>query len=206
MRMQRRKKDIGVRQAILISLVLVSLASCAAQTAVEPSSTQSPTGKRIITPTPVASGAPLVEQDEIRGENLSLSCDDLLTVEELYTYNPNFALDRELAPIFSSTAKEFEGYKGITCSYLNLSSGNIIQISVAKLDPPSSLKVQDKLLSSNNSAEQDPANETTTLFSMNGDTGNLTLLRNSYFISVHSNQFAQQEEAMKFVTPILAKL
>lgn len=68
------------------------------------------------------------------GTALSMTCDQLLTPDQLYAFNPNFGDDPGYQPAAGSLAATAVADKGVACAYLNQSSGAVIQLSVAQPD------------------------------------------------------------------------
>lgn len=85
---------------------------------VEPSASATPTD----TPEPVDSGIPV-----------SLTCDQLISAQQMYEFNPNFSLDDSWTPSSTSRAAFAIDYQGIACSWVNDSSGERITVSVVHL-------------------------------------------------------------------------
>ena len=76
------------------------------------------------TPTPTAPPTPV-----------GVTCDQVLTPDQLYAFNPNFGTDPGYTPKSGSLEKQIVDWQGVSCGYLNQTSNNVIQIAVAK--PPS---------------------------------------------------------------------
>ena len=62
---------------------------------------------------------------------LEISCDALLTPEQLYAFNPNFGADPGYEPSAASVVTLVEEDAGTACGYLNQTSGEIIEVAVA---------------------------------------------------------------------------
>ena len=60
-----------------------------------------------------------------------ISCDALLTAEQLYAFNPNFGADPGYEPSAASVVTLVEEDAGTACGYLNQTSGEIIEVAVA---------------------------------------------------------------------------
>lgn len=63
---------------------------------------------------------------------VGLTCEQLITLDELYAFNPNFSLVAVWSPPAGTDASRAAAAEGIACSYINQSSQERIVISVAK--------------------------------------------------------------------------
>jgi len=84
----------------------------------EPTSSAEPTPTP--TPTPEATGSPIAQ-----------SCGDLLTLQNIYDFNPNYGTAPSYSPTAGGLAETAASYNGLTCGYSNQSSGELIEVSVA---------------------------------------------------------------------------
>ena len=116
-----------------VSLALIALAGCAPAGNSEPtaSATAKPTGtatsepSATAEPTATATPGPVAE-----GTAVDKSCDQVLTADDVYDLNPNMSVD----PGYSATsdvAVTATSYDGISCGWLNETSGEVIEVSVA---------------------------------------------------------------------------
>ena len=117
-----------------------------------------------------------------------LSCDRIISVTDLYAFNPNYSLDTSRSPKVGSTAKLLTDFKGVSCSYLNLSSGDVIDVAVAKFDPNSMNKVKELVVKS--------AQPTTALslpagseafFTREGGNGAVNVVTGNYWVIVSAS-------------------
>ncbi|MDR5701807.1 iron ABC transporter ATP-binding protein [Agromyces aerolatus] len=93
----------------------------------EPTATPSPTASATPEPTtpPTETAAP-----EESSPPFAIDCDALLTLEQLYVFNPNFGVDPSYEPD-SATITQVVEQGGTACGYLNQTSGDYLQIAVA---------------------------------------------------------------------------
>ena len=71
------------------------------------------------TPTPEATGSPIAQ-----------TCGDLLTLQDVYDFNPNYGTAPDYSPTAGGLAETAADYNGLTCGYSNQSSGELIELSV----------------------------------------------------------------------------
>ena len=61
-----------------------------------------------------------------------MSCDQILTLDDVYLYNPNFGTDVYYEPTAGSAAETAVSYDGVACGWLHQTSNEIIEISIAQ--------------------------------------------------------------------------
>lgn len=105
-----------------------SASSSASATSAPTGATAGSSSTPIPTPTPTDPPTPV-----------TLTCDQVLTPNQVYAYNPNFGVDPGYAPKKGSLEAEVAGWKGVTCAWLNQTSGDVVEIAIARL-PASQLE------------------------------------------------------------------
>jgi hypothetical protein len=129
-RSARRRTGLLLAGGALFALVLSGCApaneptpsdsAAATSTAsAEPTTSEEPTSTPTPTPTPEATGSPIAQ-----------TCDELLTLQDVYDYNQNYGTAPAYSPTASSLAETAATYNGLTCGYSNQSSGALIELSV----------------------------------------------------------------------------
>ncbi|MFZ4840873.1 hypothetical protein [Mycetocola saprophilus] len=101
-----------------------------ASSSAKPSGTPNASGDPSANP----SAAPSATADPLESGVVPLTCDQLLTPETVYAYNPNVSATTS-APAAGSTAAKIQGIGGLACQLTNNSSGTTIDVAVAALDP-----------------------------------------------------------------------
>ncbi|MGV8882170.1 MAG: iron ABC transporter ATP-binding protein [Rhodoglobus sp.] len=145
------------RSAILaVPLVIVALATLSGcvpdgagtpKPTVSSSASTTPTPSATATSTPTPSATPTVGTDT----PLSIGCDALVTGEQLYDFNPNFAPKPDYAPAAGSPAAEAVSRGGVACAWVNLSSGETIEIAAAQPAPERVTALANELVTAGNS-------------------------------------------------------
>ncbi|MFJ3488916.1 iron ABC transporter ATP-binding protein [Leifsonia aquatica] len=180
----------------------LALAGCA-PTATSPSS--SPTGtagggaattKPTVTPTPTPTEPPTP---------VTLTCDQLVTADQLYAYNPNFGPNPDYKPKDGSLEATIADWQGVTCSWLNQTSGDVIQIAVAQ--PPAS-----QLDGLKNAAITDSQPVPTygappiEGYFKTGESGQVQIFRGGYWIVAESTAFFEPGDAAPLMENVLGNL
>lgn len=92
----------------------------------DPSS--SPTSTEL--PAPSDSATPVEKPTPI-----SLPCDSVVDLQTMYDFNPNFGLLTKFTPDSGSLAAKAAANKGTVCRWVNQTSGDTIDISIARPGP-----------------------------------------------------------------------
>jgi hypothetical protein len=117
------------RVLITLAAASVALAVLAGCTPTEPEPTAAPTTE----PTP--SETPSTEPtDQPVGTPIGKSCDQLVSPDTLYVYNPNFGPVDDFTPTAGTPAASALAYAGVACRWQNETNGQAIDVSVAQLD------------------------------------------------------------------------
>lgn len=198
---------LGAFKTFLAILVLVFfvpvLSGCSSKTvtpvAPVPSNITTDKAKETSSSMPVEAG--------IIGSSVQETCDTLISIEDLYNFNPNYALDSSRSPESGSLAKLATDYKGISCTYVNLSSGDSVTVSLAHFDDQSFTKVSEQREKESRPATSDliPLGFTAH-FSSNTAGGTLEVLGNNYWLTASSTWAQSADELLKLVSNSLNKL
>ena len=196
----------GAIFSVLVATVVLSSCSISAPTGTSGPSTDSTAGSApAVTP---SDSVPSTSTSTPRiGQPIGLTCQDLLSVQDLYAFNPNFSFSEGAAPVSGSLGEKIVNEQGISCQYLNLSSGETIVISVAKLSSP---EIADHVIDIGNSSSPTVAlgsfPNKGAFFSSTDGVGTVNLFSNQYWVSATSRWFTQPEDAVRFLEAPLMKL
>ena len=154
---------MSARRTLLITVPLLTavllLSGCGP--AAGPESTSKPTATprptTSATPTPTATATPTAEPDAPTapqvetGESVGLSCNDVVTPQQIYDYNSNFSIVDGFVPESGSLAAQAVAANGLACRWMNQTSGATIDVSVAHLDARSN-QIRKEFLASNSTS------------------------------------------------------
>ncbi len=174
------------------AIALALLVGCG-PTDSQPPATATPTPTIIIEPTPTPT--PSATADDAVA--VTVGCDELVTAQELYDYNPNFALQAQFSPTPGSLAAEAVAAKGVACSWVNLTSGETIVMAVAHLGDAALTARANELVVSSNSV---PTYEVEGYFLLDGGVGTAQAFKSPYWISATSTYFFEPGD----VAPLMA--
>lgn len=182
-------------------LASVSLAGCTPT----PTPSKTPTSSAVATTTPT--GTPLPSATPTAPPTpVGLTCEQVLTADQVYAYNPNFGVDPGYAPADGSLEKKIVDWKGVACAWKNQTSGDVVQIAIAK--PPS-----DALESLKNAAIT-TAKPVPTYgvppqvegYFTAGDAGQVQIFRGPYWIVAESVAFSEPGDAAPVMQSVLGNL
>ena len=93
----------------------------------------SPTSTPTASPTPTSS--PTEQPNDLVVLPFSIPCDELVSADALYEFNPNVGVDPQ--PSATGLVATIAEAGGVTCGWLNQTSGDRISVGVLKLDAAS---------------------------------------------------------------------
>jgi hypothetical protein len=126
----RRGARVGL---IAVGLaVSVGLAGCLQVAPAAPSTTPSAVATSPGVSTPTTSPTPTVAPTN---RAFVENCGILITPDQLYAYNPNYVVDADYASKTGTVAAAVKAQLGQTCGWIDESSGDILEVSVAAPTP-----------------------------------------------------------------------
>lgn len=152
---QRRVRPRIPLVATAIAVAMLAVAGCSAE---EPDDTASPSPSASRAPSPSAepdatatpapsptpsetpsdapgeTAAPEPSAAPLSGQPVGLRCDELLTAQDVYDYNPNVGTDPGYRPRAGSGPEQTNELSGIACGWLNQTSGQTYSIGAARFD------------------------------------------------------------------------
>ena len=193
------------------TVAVVALAGCSSGSTPEGSAsataTPTSTSAASATPTPTATPAPSsTPTPTAAGTAVALSCDQVLTLDDVYAFNPNYGV----APGFEATSasgKTAAEFQGLNCGLLNQSSDGIIEISVAQPNDVLMGQLKTKAAGSGPSVPTygtPPAVEG--YFATAGGIGEAQVFNGTYWVTVSSTEFFEAGDAEQLVSAALSHL
>ena len=184
---------------VIFSILLTSCATSETEPVAPVSSKVATTPKTQVTSLPV--------EDGIVGVTTGMDCSTLISIEDLYKYNPSYSLDPSFSPQPGSLAKLATDYKGISCTFINLSSGDSFTISLAKFAPESfNVFKQKRVEGSTQVSSESIPSSFIGLFVSGTNGGTLEILGNDYWLSATAPWAQTPEDLLKPLSSALTKL
>jgi hypothetical protein len=200
-----RSRSAGViRAAVVLAMIgtgSLGLAACA--------STPTPTAKPAVTPSqsPTTSAAPSAAPTPA-STPVALTCNQLITPDQIYAFNPNFGTDPGYAPKAGSLAAKVVAYKGLACGWLNQTSGDVIEIAVARPAASELTSLKNTAVTNSQSVPTygTPPQVDEAYFAMQGQAGEVQVFRGSYWITASSTAFAEPGDPAPLIQNVLDNL
>jgi len=185
------------------AITLALLAGCALESkAVDPVASSTPT--RTSTPTPTQTATPTsTPVSTVDGIPITITCDQLITPQAMYDYNPNFSLKADYKPAAGSLAAQVATQKGLTCGWVNQTSGDLIEVAVAHLPAAHLTELKNTLVTTSHSV---PTYNVEGYFLLNGKTGEAQAFSDPYWIVATSTAFFEPGDAQPIVAAGIAVL
>lgn len=203
--MQTRTKALAL---IVLSTTVTSslLAGCATSSLKEPTQNQTVEGRLPVTPsaaTPAPSGS---ESESLHGVPVGHTCQNLISLQALYDFNPNFSLTTSQKPIQPTVSAPYERLAGITCLYMNQTSGEVIQLSIAKITEDA-LQIPGTAFATAGRPVSTLSNiHIKVFFEENNGNFIFRLVNGNYLLAVSSALLSSAEDNFKFISPALKNI
>ena len=189
------------------SLALIALAGCAPAGDSEPtaSATAKPTGtatsepSATAEPTATATPAPVAA-----GTAVDKSCDQVLTADDVYDLNPNMGVDPGYSAS-SEAAVTATSYDGISCGWLNETSGEVIEVSVAMPNDTLANTLKDAALAGGEIVPTYGSAPTVEGY-FSAATGTAQVFTGGYWVAVTSPDMIEPGDAERIMGTVLGNL
>ena len=141
--------------------------------------------------------------DEPSGIPVGKTCDELVSPDTLYVYNPNFGAIEDFTPQTGSPAASALSHSGVACRWQNQTNGQNIDVSVAQLD-------DDALTALKNAAFADsqmvPTYGEEAYFVVADGVGTAQVFQGPYWIVAESQVFFEPGDATEIVQSVISAL
>jgi len=135
---------------------------------------------------------------------MQVSCDDLISAQDMYDYNSNFSLTDDYSPAAGSDAATIvNDYQGVACRWVNDSSGEKIDIAVASLQDYTLTDLKNGLINSSTSV---PTYDVEGYFTTVKKIGQADAFSDPYWISADSDYFLEPGDASPLIADVVAAL
>jgi len=177
---------------------LVALSGCVPTASPTPSQTASVPAGGTPSASSTASAAPSAAPTPI-----AIGCDDLVTPDDMYAFNPNFGLINSWTPKPGSPAATAKSEQGIACRWQNQTSGDNIDISVAHLDAASIESLKNDAVEKSTMV---PTYGDEAYFSVSSGVGTAIVFQSDYWLVASSVDFAEPGDPADLITAALSAL
>ena len=179
-------------RAVLAVAVVATLAGCAPEgTDVSPSATPTPSASASPSTSPSASASPSASPSDDPHTVLDADCLDLVSLDTMYDFDPNFGLVGAYTPAAGTLAADAAADGGIACSWVQQTSGATIDIAAAK---PGDLATR---------AAAAGVSGDGSVFNADGLVGSVQVFDGEYWVVLTSTYFTRVADAQPLIDSVL---
>ncbi len=183
---------------VIVPLCTLLVAGCVPTGEPVPTSTPSSSPSVIASPTPEAS-TPAPEP----GVAIGIDCEQLVPAQVMYDFNSNFALEAEFTPTEGTPGADAVAELGIACSWVNLTSGQTIEIAAAQ---PAPSRLEARRIEVAGFSNTVPTYEVEGFFVVEDGLGRADAFDGPYWISMTSEVFFEPGEVAPLMAAAVAAL
>ncbi len=188
--------------AITIAAALaLTLSGCVQGDTASPGSSASPS-ESLGGPSPTWSQAPSEPATPLPATPVSVDCNELVDLQTVYDFNPNFGNQPDFTPPGGSSAATIAASDGTVCNWVNQTSGETFIVAVAQPAPDQLASLKAAAASGSPvSGVGDAA-----YFRTSGNTGEAQVFSGPYWLVASSAVFYDFETAKPIVVAALSEL
>ncbi|GAA1841358.1 iron ABC transporter ATP-binding protein [Agromyces salentinus] len=165
----------------------------------QPGTPGSTEGAQTPAPVPTETAEPAVP--------FEISCDALLTADQLYAFNPNFGADPAHVPAARPVVAVVEEQAGTACGYLNQTSAEVIEVAVATPSAAALVTLaNDAAATSSAVPTYGTPPDVTGFFTRSGEHGQVQVFSGPYWVVLDSTAIFEPGDAQTLVADVLANL
>ena len=183
------------------TLALFGLAGCTPDAA-DGANTPKPTSASSETAAPVDTATPTAAP-EPKGTTVALACDQMLTADDVYAFNPNVVTAPDYSPAAGSTAATAIEYEGVACGWINETSDAMVEASVAQPNDTLMAELKAEAVSASTAV---PTYGDLGFFTYAGGTGTAQLFTGAYWVTISSVDFLEPGDVQVLMTTVVSHL
>lgn len=197
----RTARPLAITGVLLGSLLF---AGCAPTD--EPAS--SPTPKPTASESSAPSATPTAEptEDPILSEPIDLTCNELLTPDDVYAFNPNVTFAEDGQPKPDSKAGTIAGMNGLTCQWVNNSSNETMDVAVAKLTDDQLTALKNLAVTESTQVPTYSAPPVEGFFTVITNEGEAQVFSGAFWVTLRSSAFFEPGDAEQLAEAAIANL
>ena len=195
------------RTTLLAVAVAAGIAASAVLSGCTPSAkpaegpTATATGKSTASAVPTATPTPTDPPTPV-----GLTCQQIVTADQLYAFNPNFGDDPGYAPKAGSLEKKIADWQGVACAWKNQTSSDVIEVAVAK-PPASQLEgLKNAAITASHPVPTYGVPPQVEGYFAPGTAGQVQIFRAGYWIVAESTTFQEPGDAAQLMENVLANV
>lgn len=135
------------------------------------------------------------------------ACSELISIEALYDFNPNYSYDSSASPSSGSLGEKALQKSGVFCSYVNLSNGNRIDVSVAQIPTASSADWNKKVAETSRPTDAYGSSpDVLGFFARSNNEGVAQAIQGTKWVAITSTTFFEAGDAAALMSQVLHSL
>lgn len=197
-------RPVRITALAAAGLTVLALTGCVPDT-VSPTPSAIPTqmGPSAPTSSPTSSptGGATTAPPEAGGTPVSVTCDHLVSPDEMYDFNPNYGTAPGYAPGELASVLVADG--GVACGWANQTSGDAVEIAVASPDPATLDRQKGEALAGGSSVGGFSGEA---FFHRDGEVGEVQVFTGTHWVVARSVAFVEAGDAVALTNAALASL
>ncbi|THG31506.1 iron ABC transporter ATP-binding protein [Naasia lichenicola] len=187
-----------------LAVASVALAGCTSNP-VQPAPQQTTTAPPVVVTEPSQSTTPEPEPTATQEPGIPVvqTCDQLITPDELYAFNPNVGVNPAYQAETGTTASRIVSLQGVACGWSNQTSNETIEIAVAHLSSTAIEGLKNELALSSTPV---PTYGDEAYFEVNSGLGEANVFSGDYWIYARSTTFLEPGDAAMLMDDVMAAL
>ena len=190
--------NTAVRLTAVLGLAALTLTGCSAEAA--PVATSAPT----VSEAPPAAAEPSATPTptpEAAGTAVAFACDQILSLQDVYDFNPNYGVAPDYAPASGTLGATAVSFNGMACAWSNQTSAALIEISIAEPNDVLMTELKDQAVANSNAVPTYGTPPTLEgYFSVASDgTGEAQAFVGPYWVSARSTNFFEPGDAERLL-------
>jgi len=136
-----------------------------------------------------------------------MTCDQVVTAQQLYDFNANYGTDPGYSPTANTNPAAVVAMKGVSCGYLNQTSNAVIEVAIAKPAASAVTGLKDAAATSSHVVPTYGVPPTVEgYFTVVGGVGEVQAFSNGYWVILRSADFAEPGDPQPLVASVLGNL
>lgn len=201
-----RSRSFALIVAASIGTVLLTGCGTDPEPSASSSSTPKPSSSATTDPseTPTPTTAP--SEAAVVSQPIGASCDELITADDMYAFNPNFSLVADAAPKADTKPGQIAGMNGLTCQWVNNTSKETIDVAVAKLTDDELTALKNLAVTESTPVPTYGAPPIEGYFTVIDSQGEAQIFSGSYWIAARSVAFFEPGDVQQLATAAIGHL
>ena len=204
-RVARASRAATLSVAAIVALTALTACGASSGSTGSPTPVETASATPTATETPAATAAPT--SDAVISAPVGVTCDQLLSAQDVYNYNPNYVALPKAAPAVDSRAGQIAGMNGLTCQWKNGTSDYTIDLGLAKLTADQLTSLKNIAFAAGGSVPTygDPS-QVEGYFTVEGAKGQAQVFTGSYWLTLSSDEFLEPGDAQQLLMAAIPHL